>query len=558
MNEDIKKIVELEIDLDELELEEMGVQVVSFVEEPAIEVDFMAFSAQEFVMPKAGESEDEFIGRCIPVLIDEGYDQAQASAICYSYFEGQTEEFESYTDYPESARNAAKRALEWRDSHPDQDCGTAVGWARANQLSKGEPISEETIARMASFARHLQYKDVPYSEGCGGLMVDAWGGQAGIEWAQTKLASIREEMGYDTGALQPYIDYDDDIKKREQFSDEDLTEEQKEMLLWAQHYGEQITENYTYIDPSREDFNTIGGIAKAITGLDILGKLGVKRDEPAEIKYRYSGPPAERSFCKAMLNLNKLYSEGDMRQLRGRLSVINPDFGPGGIDSYSVFDYKGSVNCKHYWSKVALFKGPDSDKVLMIDQGPAEGDAGKSNNENAPSPTGAVTNNASLRRRSNFSLNFSRIDEEKRIVAGPLMVPNKFIFRRDENGDPYYVFFSKDTIRRIQERFNKSGFQNITDIDHDGDLRTDNILLEQWIIESREYDKSKFYGFNNLPKGTWFGVYKVNDDKTWEDIRSGKIRGFSIAGDFINKAKQVQNTDEILMNKIIDILSQID
>lgn len=558
MNEDIKKIVELEIDLDELELEEMGVQVVSFVEEPAIEVDFMAFSAQEFVMPKAGESEDEFIGRCIPVLIDEGYDQAQASAICYSYFEGQTEEFESYTDYPESARNAAKRALEWRDSHPDQDCGTAVGWARANQLSKGEPISEETIARMASFARHLQYKDVPYSEGCGGLMVDAWGGQAGIEWAQTKLASIREEMGYDTGALQPYIDYDDDIKKREQFSDEDLTEEQKEMLLWAQHYGEQITENYTYIDPSREDFNTIGGIAKAITGLDILGKLGVKRDEPAEIKYRYSGPPAERSFCKAMLNLNKLYSEGDMRQLRGRLSVINPDFGPGGIDSYSVFDYKGSVNCKHYWSKVALFKGPDSDKVLMIDQGPAEGDAGKSNNQNAPSPTGAVTNNASLRRRSNFSLNFSRIDEEKRIVAGPLMVPNKFIFRRDENGDPYYVFFSKDTIRRIQERFNKSGFQNITDIDHDGDIRTDNILLEQWIIESREYDKSKFYGFNNLPKGTWFGVYKVNDDKTWEDIRSGKIRGFSIAGDFINKAKQVQNTDEILMNKIIDILSQID
>ena len=558
MNEDIKKIVELEIDLDELELEEMGVQVVSFVEEPAIEVDFMAFSAQEFVMPKAGESEDEFIGRCIPVLIGEGYDQAQASAICYSYFEGQTEEFESYTDYPESARNAAKRALEWRDSHPDQDCGTAVGWTRANQLSKGEPISEETIARMASFARHLQYKDVPYSEGCGGLMVDAWGGQAGIEWAQTKLASIREEMGYDTGALQPYIDYDDDIKKREQFSDEDLTEEQKEMLLWAQHYGEQITENYTYIDPSREDFNTIGGIAKAITGLDILGKLGVKRDEPAEIKYRYSGPPAERSFCKAMLNLNKLYSEGDMRQLRGRLSVINPDFGPGGIDSYSVFDYKGSVNCKHYWSKVALFKGPDSDKVLMIDQGPAEGDAGKSNNQNAPSPTGAVTNNASLRRRSNFSLNFSRIDEEKRIVAGPLMVPNKFIFRRDENGDPYYVFFSKDTIRRIQERFNKSGFQNITDIDHDGDIRTDNILLEQWIIESREYDKSKFYGFNNLPKGTWFGVYKVNDDKTWEDIRSGKIRGFSIAGDFINKAKQVQNTDEILMNKIIDILSQID
>ena len=47
MEDNIKKIVELEIDLENLELEEMGVQVVSFVEEPAIEVDFLAFSSEE-------------------------------------------------------------------------------------------------------------------------------------------------------------------------------------------------------------------------------------------------------------------------------------------------------------------------------------------------------------------------------------------------------------------------------------------------------------------------------------------------------------------------------
>ena len=111
-----------------------------------------------------------------------------------AYLEMGKEKFESYNDYPESAKNAAKRALEWRDAHPDQDCGTAVGWTRANQLAKGENISEETIARMASFARHLQYKDVAYSEGCGGLMVDAWGGQAGIEWASNKLKEIRSRL----------------------------------------------------------------------------------------------------------------------------------------------------------------------------------------------------------------------------------------------------------------------------------------------------------------------------------------------------------------------------
>lgn len=125
---------------------------------------------------------------------DMGYDNSLPAYV--DQVSGQTIEksiaFESYTDYPESARNAAKRALAWAEKNGWGSCGTPVGKARANQLAKGEAISEETISRMASFARHLQHKDVPYSEGCGGLMVDAWGGQAGIEWAQNKLEEINK------------------------------------------------------------------------------------------------------------------------------------------------------------------------------------------------------------------------------------------------------------------------------------------------------------------------------------------------------------------------------
>ena len=554
MNEDIKKIVELEIDLDNIELDGMGVQVVSFVEEPAIEVDFMAFSAEKFVEPKGGESESDFIGRCIPVLIGEGYDQDQATAICYGYYEGE-QKFESYNDYPESAKNAAKRALEWRDSHPDQDCGTRVGWARANQLANGENISEETIARMASFARHLQYKDVPYSEGCGGLMVDAWGGQAGIEWAQNKLDTIREESGYDPSQLQPYIDQEDELRKKESFAEDKchiMSEEEQEIILkWAEEYGEPITEDYTFLDTSKQ-FSSVDDIAKAIQGLDILGKLGIRQDEPAEIKYKYTdtGRPAQRGFCRSMMRLNKLYSENDIVTLKGLLSTVNPGMGPRGSNSYNVLAWKGGVNCTHFWSRVSLFKPEGSRRVLMVDQGPADGPAGRSNNSDSPSPTGAVRNNASLR----FS--FSIMDEEKRIVTGPLMIPNQFILRRDSKGTPYYVFFSKDTIRRIQERFNKNGFQNITDLDHDGELRTNNILLEQWIVESRVHDKSRYYGYETLPTGTWFGTYKVNDDATWQKIKEGKLRGFSIMGDFIDKATPINNEEETL-NKIIDVLKDI-
>jgi hypothetical protein len=102
---------------------------------------------------------------------------------------------ESYADYPQAATDAAQRALKYKAENPNISCGTRVGWARANQLADRRPISEETIARMASFARHLQYEDVPYEEGCGGLMVDAWGGRAGIAWAKRKLERIRREAG---------------------------------------------------------------------------------------------------------------------------------------------------------------------------------------------------------------------------------------------------------------------------------------------------------------------------------------------------------------------------
>lgn len=96
----------------------------------------------------------------------------------------------SYTDYPQSATNNAKRALEWVEKNGWGTCGEATGKARARQLANREPISRDTIARMASFKRHQQHKDVPYSEGCGGLMWDAWGGTSGVEWASNKLNKI--------------------------------------------------------------------------------------------------------------------------------------------------------------------------------------------------------------------------------------------------------------------------------------------------------------------------------------------------------------------------------
>jgi len=99
------------------------------------------------------------------------------------------EELKSYSDYPQAARNNARRALEYKKKN-GSSCGTSVGWTRASQLASGKSISRSTIARMASFKRHQQNKDVPYSEGCGGIMWDAWGGASGVNWAINKLKQI--------------------------------------------------------------------------------------------------------------------------------------------------------------------------------------------------------------------------------------------------------------------------------------------------------------------------------------------------------------------------------
>lgn len=97
---------------------------------------------------------------------------------------------QSYNDYPQAATDNAKRALAYAEKNGWGECGTPVGKQRANQLANRENISRDTIARMASFKRHQQHKDVPYEEGCGGLIWDAWGGTEGIEWAINKLKQI--------------------------------------------------------------------------------------------------------------------------------------------------------------------------------------------------------------------------------------------------------------------------------------------------------------------------------------------------------------------------------
>lgn len=145
-------------------------------------------------------------------------------------------ELETYNDYPEAATNNAKRAIKYKEEQ-GTSCGTQVGWTRAGQLARKEKISRSTIARMASFKRHQQNKDTPYDEGCGGIMWDAWGGSAGVEWAIRKLKQIDKED------LQDYIIVNENyaiIDNRLAYSTKEMAEQIAEDLGCQGHHIHEI------------------------------------------------------------------------------------------------------------------------------------------------------------------------------------------------------------------------------------------------------------------------------------------------------------------------------
>jgi hypothetical protein len=131
-------------------------------------------------------------------------------------------------------------------------------------------------------------------------------------------------------------------------------------------------------------------------------------------------------------------------------------------------------------------------------------------------------------------VSFAIQNEEKRIIIGPVLIPNKPIYRKDDKtGEEYYVFFTDKTIRQSAELFLKKGLQASTTTEHSQQV-SGVTTIEQWIIEDEVHDKSRKYGMN-YPIGTWMQTRKVDNDKVWEDVKAGKYKGYSIEGWFAHK-----------------------
>ena len=154
-------------------------------------------------------------------------------------------------------------------------------------------------------------------------------------------------------------------------------------------------------------------------------------------------------------------------------------------------------------------------------------------------------------------IQFQAIDEERRLVAGPLLIPNKKILRLDGESKPYYVFFKPDTIEAIARKFMAKKFNDKVTTEHDKTVK-DVYLTESWLVGQSGKDKSNMYGFT-LPMGTWFGVYKVENNDVWNKVKKGEFRGFSIEGLFEHKKSDLNLSKEFeILEKDITELSEVE
>lgn len=168
-------------------------------------------------------------------------------------------------------------------------------------------------------------------------------------------------------------------------------------------------------------------------------------------------------------------------------------------------------------------------------------------------------------------------NEEKRMVMGPVLVPNKMILRAyEEQGKPiqyFYVHFSKDTVRKTAQRFMQNGNQKNATYQHA--VEAEGVtFIESWVKEDIKLDKSSAYGYEDMPIGTWFAIARIDNDQIWNDIKAGIVKGFSIEGHFADAVlkqsketveeidtviqEEVDLTDIEILKNILNLLDSID
>lgn len=239
-------------------------------------------------------------------------------------------------------------------------------------------------------------------------------------------------------------------------------------------------------DPANEEFFT------ALNKEDLLD-IELKKSD----FYMYTAYPlpdiieTSHEFCKK--RAGKIFHISEIKAWNN-LSVKENGFIEGST-FFSNFDGNGSANidnqiynCRHWFKRVPSSKAPKYKQKLF-----------KAYNKQST---------------EKLEFKFSNIDVEKKEVVGLALKSGQLIYRNDINGEPGYIYFSRDTIRRIHKKY---GYNRSISLNHNEDATGQVILLASYIEENSDKNETR-----------WSVRYKVLNDKLWELIKSNEVRGFSV------------------------------
>ena len=170
----------------------------------------------------------------------------------------------------------------------------------------------------------------------------------------------------------------------------------------------------------------------------------------------------------------------------------------------------------------------------------------------------AIEENMVYMSKAKNNLTLAKIDSEKQEIISPALIPLKNIYRYDADTDSdYYVYFSKDTVKRCAYSYLKNNNHHKATYQHEE--RVSGVLtVESWIIEDSKTDKSTLYGYS-LPAGTWMVKMSITNPDLWEKVKTGDVKGLSIEGFFTSKYESMQKqqpTNEEILSALNEIISE--
>lgn len=482
--------------------------------------DNMLIKPVLFVERQPGEEKKVYVSRCTAYLIkNEGYDPDQAYAICESKSEDFAKGQKVSFDYDDTLNTPKGRGLAMGEIRSGSD----VYIISARGSKQGiYPLADEL--------------GIPHDK------IFATGSN---QMKVKKIKSLRINRHYDNN--KDVIKQLGTIGQQFCFTCEPV----------EYNYSEEEIEAKKLLDFLKvTDYEKFEAIVGAMAGrtADEVKKLNHK-NPTNYFKYErvLSGSP-DRDFCMSIED--RYFRRVEIDVLRD----TNTEFGHEG-GSYSKWLYKGGPNCVHAWRKF-IAQGN-----VLADQGMAEGLAG--------TPPKEMPNNGyyseETKRKSEVAYIVSqqmsqqtfKADTEKRMVYSPLMIPNMLIPRLDDvSNEKYYVKFTPQVIEKIQNLYMIEKRMDKTNYEHTDEKMSAVVMVESWLVSGKS-DKAYQLGFNrdNIPDGTWMGGFKVLDtkegDNIWNNfIKTGKVKGFSVEGNFITNFSRLKN-DEYLLQEIINILNKI-